>query len=164
MQNMSSKTPTIRQIAWISIIPQLAFMGLVILIWHFVYPENAVIHGAATYLIISYSLRSFIAKDHKNGMRNVKSGKFSEAIPDFEKSYNFFKQNNWIDKYRFLTLLSSSRMSYKEMALNNIAFSYGQSGNGEKSKEYYERTLVEFPESEIAKSALRLLNSMKNNN
>lgn len=161
---MNSKIPIIRQIAWISIIPQLAFMGLIIFVWHLVYPENAFLYGAATYLTISYSLRSFIAKDHKNGMKNVKLGKFGEAIPYFEKSYGFFKQNSWIDKYRFLTLLSSSRISYKEMALNNIAFSYGQSGNGEKTKEYYERALREFPESEIAKSALRLINSMENNN
>ena len=45
------------------------------------------------------------------------------------------------------------------MALNNIAFCYGQLGDGEKAKEYYERTLNEFPDSGIARAGLRLLNS-----
>jgi hypothetical protein len=44
------------------------------------------------------------------------------------------------------------------MALNNIAFCYGQLGNGNLSKEYYQKTLDEFPESGLAKAALRLLN------
>jgi hypothetical protein len=51
-------------------------------------------------------------------------------------------------------------MSYKEMALNNIAFCYGQLGKGKLSKEYYEKTLDEFPESGIAKAGLRLINSV----
>ncbi len=45
------------------------------------------------------------------------------------------------------------------MALNNIAFCYGQMGNGEKSREYYEKILQEFPGSGLAKTALRFLNS-----
>lgn len=158
---MSSKTPTVRQTAWISLIPQLFFMGLVILIWYYFNPEKAILYGALTYLIISFTLRNLIPKDHRNGMKKVKAEKFNEAITDFEKSYDFFKQNNWIDKYRFLTLLSSSRMSYKEMALNNIAFCYGQIGNGKKAIEFYERTLNEYPESGMAKAGLKLLKSME---
>ena len=51
-------------------------------------------------------------------------------------SYNeFFKRYNWIDKYRFVVLLSLSRISYTEMALANIAFCHGQLGEGGKSKE-----------------------------
>jgi hypothetical protein len=158
---MSSTIPTVRQGAWFSIIPQLTFMGLLILIWDDLNTDNPVFYGALTYLIISFSLRTFIPRDHKTGITNVKQEKFQEAIPYFEKSYGFFRKFNWLDKYRYLTLLSSSKMSYKEMALNNIAFCYGQVGDGIKSKEYYERTLLEFPDSGMAKSALRLLSSME---
>ena len=45
------------------------------------------------------------------------------------------------------------------MALVNIAFAYSQIGNGEKAKEYYLRTLDEFPESGMASSALRMIES-----
>lgn len=157
---MNAKTPTIRQTAWISVIPQLGVMGLIILIWWQINPDKAVINGAITYLIISFSLRRIVARDHRKGMQLVKTQNFETAIPFFEKSYDFFSRNDWIDKYRYLTLLSSSRISYKEMALNNIAFCFGQLGNGQKAKEYYERTLSEFPDSGLATAGLNMLNSM----
>ena len=47
------------------------------------------------------------------------------------------------------------------MALLNIAFCYSQKGNGSKAKEYYEKTLQQFPGSEMAKSALRMLNPLQ---
>ena len=157
---MSSKIPTVRSIAWISIVPQLIVMGLIILGWYQFDKSNFILYGVLTYLLVSQILRRNISKEHRKGMVKVKQEIFSEAIPNFKLSYEYFKQNDWIDKYRFLTLLSSGRMSYKEMALNNIAFCYGQIGNGKLSKEYYQRTLDEFPESGMAKVGLRLLNSM----
>ncbi|PHQ61052.1 MAG: hypothetical protein COC08_06375 [Maribacter sp.] len=54
-------------------------------------------------------------------------------------------------------------MSYREMALANIGFCYSQIGDGIKSKEYYERTLKEFPESGLAKSALKMMSAMEKN-
>jgi len=122
---MSSKTPTIKQISWISIILQLMTMGIIMLLWHLINPEKAMLYGVLTYLAISLSLRNLIPRDHRNGMKKVKNENFKDAIFDFNKSYEFFDKNKWVDKYRFLTLLSSSRISYKEMALNNIAFCYG---------------------------------------
>ena len=53
-------------------------------------------------------------------------------------------------------------MTYQEMALANIAFCYGQAGKGEKSKEYYTRTLKEFPDNGLAKASLKMLNSVEN--
>ncbi|WP_075344612.1 tetratricopeptide repeat protein [Tenacibaculum agarivorans] len=160
---MSSKVPTVRQTDWISIIPHLAIMGIIIFIWYIINPQRAFFLGAGTYLLLSFSLRNFIPKDHRNGIKKLNSENFQTAIQDFENSYSYFKKNEWIDKYRFLTLLSSSHMSYREMALANIAFCYGQIGNGKKSKEYYEKTLQEFPESGLAKSALRIINSVEKN-
>lgn len=161
---MSAKTPTFKQTAWISAFPQLAVMGLIFLIWWKINPDRAVINGAITYLIISFSLRRIVARDHRKGMQFVKAQNFESAIPLFEKAYDFFNRNDWVDKYRYLTLLSSSRISYKEMALINIAFCYGQLGNGQKAKEYYERTLNEFPDSGIATASLNMLNAMNQAN
>jgi len=157
---MSSKVPTVRQINRISIIPHLLIIGILIWVWNIFYPEESVFLGVATYLLISYLLRTQIPKIHRKGMKLVKSEDFEKAIPYFEKSYDFFTKHNWIDKYRFITLLSSSRMTYQEMALANIAFYYGQVGNGAKSKEYYTRTLEEFPENGLAKTSLKMLNSV----
>lgn len=160
---MSSKVPTVRQTNWISIVPHLIVMGTIIFIWHLINPQNSFLYGAMTYLLISFSLRNLIPKDHRSGIKKNNSEKFEEAISDFEKSYAFFKKYEWIDKYRFITLLSSSKMSYREMALANIGFCYSQIGDGTKSKEYYERTLKEFPESGLAKSALKMMSAMEKN-
>lgn len=160
---MSSKVPTVRQINWISIIPHLGVMGIVIFIWNLFYPNESVFLGAATYIFISYSLRTQIPKKHRAGMKLVKLEDFEKAIPYFERSYAFFKKYSWVDKYRFITFLSSSGMTYKEMALANIAFCYGQLGNGEQAKEYYKRVLQEYPENGLAKAGLRLLNSVEKN-
>lgn len=158
---MASETPTIRQTAWISAIPQFLFMGLLLMVFHQISSENAVLYGAVTYLSISYILRNFIPKSHRKGLSLYKENRFLEGIDSFQKSYDFFCQHNYLDKYRYLLLLSSSKMGYKEMALNNIAFGYSQIGDGKKAKEYYERLLVEFPKNEIAKAALKMIDSFE---
>jgi tetratricopeptide (TPR) repeat protein len=156
---MASKIPVIKQVAWISLIPQIAFILILISIYNQFGFKDAGLYGALTYLILSMGLRYFIPKNHREGMKLTKNNQFEKAIPEYGKSYQFFTKNDWVDKYRFITLLSSSKMNYREMALCNIAFCYGQIGNGTKAIEFYQKTLVEFPENAIAESALKMLNS-----
>lgn len=160
---MSSTTPTIRQTAWIAIIPQLLFMGLLIFIFHQFFPKNAGLYGAFTYLMLSLTLRNYVPKSHRKGINLYSKHNYLEGIEYFQKSYSFFKQNEYLDKYRYLLLLNSSKMCYREMALNNIAFGYSQIDEGNKSKEYYERTLLEFPSNAIAKAALKMIASAEKN-
>ena len=156
---MASNPPIIKQIAWISMIPQIAFMLILIFIYNYFGSKDAAFYGALTYLTLSLSLRYFIPKNHRKGIQLTKINQFEKAISEYDKSYEFFSKNDWIDKYRFITLLSSSKMNYKEMALCNIAFCYSQIGNGAKAIEFYQKTLVEFPENGTAQSALKMLNS-----
>lgn len=157
---MSSKAPIVKLTNWISIIPHLFIMGLIILLWYQIHPEKSFVFGALTYLTISFLLRKFIPKDHRNGIKKINVEEFRAAIIDFEKSYQFFNKNKWIDTYRFITLLSASKMAYREMALVNIGFCYSQIEEGEKSKEYYERTLLEFPDCGLAIAALKMISSV----
>lgn len=158
---MVSKAPIVKQYAWISTIPQLAVMGLLIFIYYLAHSRDPIIHGALTYLAISFCLRTFIPKDHRKGMDLVRQKRYAEAIPFFKSSYAFFTRNLWIDKYRYLTLFSSSAISYREMALNNIAFCYSQSGQGKESEEAYKKVLEEFPDSGMAETALKMIHSAK---
>jgi tetratricopeptide (TPR) repeat protein len=158
---MASDQPIVRQISWLSIIPQLLVMTVIFGIMHLVGSRSPILHGAVIYLAISISLRRLVPSAHRRGMSLFKREEFTAAIPEFEKSYAFFTKHKWIDNWRYLVLLSSSRISYREMALLNIAYCYGQSGNGAKSKEYYRRILEEFPDSGIAKSSLRLFESVE---
>ena len=138
---MASNVPTVRPVAWISMVPQLLFMGLLVFGYYLLGTQDFILYGALTYLVVSFGLRYLIAHDHRKGMTLVKQKYFQEAIPHFHKSYDFFTRYSWVDKYRFITLLSSSKMCYREMALNNIAFCYGQTGDGDKSIEYYNKAL-----------------------
>ena len=159
---MSSSTPFIRQTAWISIIPQSLVMATIIFCWYLVIPQRAFMYGALCYLFLSFSLRALIPVNHRNGINHIKNQNFKEAINEFNLSYNFFKKYDWVDQYRFLTVLNSNKMSYKEMSLLNIAFCYGQLGDGENSKKYYEKALNEFPKSAVALAGLNMLNSISN--
>lgn len=160
---MSSGKPVVRQIAWLSIVPQLFIMGILVLIFHsFVKPfKSALILAMVTYLAVSLILRSCVPHHHRKGILLYKQGNYVKAIEEFKKSYNFFCRHTWIDKYRCITLLSSSRSSYTEMALLNIAFCYAQAKNAKLSKEYYQKVLEFFPESEMAKSALNMISSFE---
>ncbi len=158
---MASIVPTVRQTAWVSLIPQLVVMGLLILLYSLLQIGDPVIYGVLTYLVISFALRNFIPKDHRQGMKLVRQQNFKDAIPFFEKSVDFFTKNSWLDKYRFVVLLSSSNMTYKEMGLCNIAFCFAQTGDGQKAKEYYEQTRKEFPENGLAQAGLRMIDAFE---
>jgi len=153
------KTPTSRPIAWISVIPQFVVMGVITFLWAQTNTENYFLYGALTYLVLSQLTKRVLAKSHRKGIRNTRKGNFSEAIPYFKKSYDFFNKSEWIDKYRSITLLSAAQMRYKEMALVNIAFSYSQLGDGKSSRSYYEQCLKEFPDNGMAHAALNMLNA-----
>ncbi len=154
---MASNQPIIKQIAWLSILPQLIVMITIFVICKLSGTSDPIFSGAILYLIILITLRIVVPRNHRRGISLFKKKEFAAAKDEFIKSYEFFRKNSWIDKYRYLTLLSSSRISYREMALLNTAYCYGQIGEGHKSKEYYEKTLSEFPGSEIAIASLNMI-------
>src|SRR5687768_10392229 len=159
---MASGTPILRQINWLAIVFQLCiFVALVYLFQGFGVGAPS-LSALAAYLVLVYFLRFFLAKHHRYGMMFLKRNEFEHAIPNFESSYEYFKEKPWLDRFRAIFLLSSSRISYKEMALVNIAYCYSQLSNGAEAKAYYERALQEFPESGIARAALNMFNAAEN--
>lgn len=156
---MASKVPTVKQIAWISVIPQILLIGIFIYVFYLLNVRDPFVFGALTYLILSFGLKNLLTKDHRQGINLVKQQKFADAIHYFEKSVNFFSKNAWVDKYRSLTLLSPSKMSYREMDLCNIAFCHSQTGDGLKAKEIYRQTLGDYPENGMARAGLNMLDS-----
>ncbi len=156
---MASNVPVIKQIAWISMLPQIGILFLIGLVCYLCGVGNPVFPAAVIYLGLSYLLRAVVAKDYQKGMHLVKKQEFAEAIPVFESSYKFFMDNSWVDEYRYIILLSSSRMSYREMALCNIAFCYTQIGEGKKAAEFYREVLKNYPENGLAQAGLKMLES-----
>ncbi|MBC8052277.1 MAG: hypothetical protein H7Y13_04380 [Sphingobacteriaceae bacterium] len=158
---MASKTPIVRQVSWPSVIFQLILLGLLICIFQIFEFAEPFFTAALTYAILAFGLRIKIARSHRKGLQLIKQQKPIEALPFFEKSVNYFTKFNWIDKYRYLTLLSSSKMTYREMGLCNIAFCYSQTGEGYKAKEVYQMILKEYPENGLAYAGYNMLNSLE---
>lgn len=159
---MPKTKPIIRKTAWISLFPQLAVMGMIMFTFSFfIRPIFLDIYlGAITYLILSMGLKRGFSHNHKKGISLSKAGNYTQAIEEFKKSYIFYCKYPWIDKYRYITLLSSSKYSYTEMALTNIAFCYAQTGNIELTKQYCQKTLEHFPNNEMAKKTLNAIASL----
>ena len=165
---MSSNVPIVRQFSWLAILPQLVTIAIFSVVAHYIGLDQFmdiggtfanVVYGAIGQMALWLVIRNTYAKSHRSGIDLVKQEKYADAIPFFADSYEQFKKNSWVDKYRHF-LGSSSKLSYKEMDLNNIAFCYGQIGEKEKSIEYYRRTLTEYPDSGIAKAALKMIETM----
>ncbi len=156
---MSSRLPIVRQIAWLSVLPQLLLIALIMGLLYLAGVQQPFFVGALTYLTLALVLRGSIARTHRRGVSRFKRRQFEEAIRYFEDSYDFFTRHPWIDEWRFLTILSSSQIGYREMALLNIAFCHTQLGDGRKAKEFYQRTLDEYPDSKMARTSLRMIES-----
>ena len=50
-----------------------------------------------------------------------------------------------------------SWVSYREMALVNIAFCHSQTGNGDQAKQYYRKALDLFPDSGLAEAGMNMI-------
>ncbi len=156
---MSSKQPIVKQTAWLSLIPQLLILAIFIALASLTSTQSPAIMGALTYISASVLLRKTVALHHRKGMAHFRREEFVPALDRFQQSYDFFSHNRWVDDWRYVTLMSSSRVSYREMALLNMAYCYGQLGEGDKARGFYERTLMEFPDSGMAKAAINMLDS-----
>lgn len=168
---MSFNVPIYNKFSWASLPPQFLVIGIFSFVAYLIGLNEilnlqgviaSVMYGAIGQLVVWYGVRSIVAKFHKQGMDLVKQEKFTEAIPLFIDSLEMFAKYSWVDKYRYF-LISSSKMSYREMDLNNIAFCYAQIGEKEKAIQFYKQTLQEFPNSGMAKAALNFINTFTNN-
>lgn len=156
---MSTRTPIVRQISWPAAIFQFLLLALLMGGAFYVYPPFGAIFVAAGFLTYTLAARSLVPWHHRAGVRHYKRRRFREAISCFEKSLQFFERHSWIDRYRAIVLLSASAVSYQEMALANMGFCHSQSGDGKQARRCYEECLKRFPDSGIAFSALRMMDS-----
>ncbi len=159
---MSTRTPILRQISWLATIPQFAIMATAIALGSLLDPHGGVIWGACAYLFYSIGSRRLIARHQRRGIALIKQQRYAEAISEFQQSLAFFGRHPWIDRFRCVILMSSSAMSYCEMALVNIAWCYGQLGDGKRAREYYVTCLDRFPNSTLAVTAIRLMDAARN--
>ena len=158
---MSDKAPNVRRVSWRAMLLHVTLIVVLMLASAVVFGEEslaaATVVIAGAFVVCLFASQWALAGRHRLGVRRVREGRFEEAIEQFEASYAFFTRHGWVDTYRYLTLMSMSALSYREMALVNIAYCHGRLGHAEKTKEYYLRALAQFPQSAIAKACLTLI-------
>lgn len=91
------------------------------------------------------------------GLRLIREERYDEAIACFEKGYKYLERHPRIDRYRFIVMLSCSAFSYREIALCNVAFCYGQTGESETAFLIFGEILEQYPNNVIARTNLNLL-------
>jgi len=129
----------------------------VALIWFLVpgiHGATVFVVGLAFYILAALALRRTLLGRFRRGMRLLLRAQFAAAIPEFTAAYESLTLRDWIDRYRYLTLLDASAYSYREIALCNIAFAHSQLGHGEQAVAWYKRAANEFPGSDLAETAL----------
>ena len=160
------KPPLFRRVLWSAVLFQLAIVAAFAVSIAIVFGVQsdawAFFFGALTHAIVYRAARAMFAREHMRGIRLVRAMKFAKAAPCFEASYAAFNRHPWIDRFRWLMLGTASSMPYREMALCNAAFCYGQVGDGTRATALYEQALHEFPNSVMATAALNLLRSVQN--
>jgi hypothetical protein len=162
---MSSKVPFVNQeTVWLAIVPRLLFIGILCIVYYQWDKRDFIVFGFFTYLIVWYGLRTMaFPKEVHKSIRLIREEKFGEAIPYIERSIEFYNKHSWIDKYRFLLMVSSSKRGLRESSICNLGFCLLQGGQVKAAKEVYEDVLRQYPENTIARSELRTINAMTTN-
>ncbi len=156
------RLPIVRQTSWLGAMPQLIALGMLIVCGMWLARSLAgMLYGVAAYLALSYGSRAMLTRHHKRGIRLSRTQRYDEAIREYEKSYRFFSHHPWLDRFRSIFLFSASAASYREMALINIAYCHAQLGRGREAKAAYEKTLLEFPDNDMARSAVKFIRAIE---
>jgi tetratricopeptide (TPR) repeat protein len=116
--------------------------GLVLIgIWWIILQSarKAMLAGCVSYLILAWCLRFTFQKHHMNGMKFLQAKNYSDAAAAFQRSHDFFKKHPSIDKYRFITMFSSSAIPYQQMALNNMGICYLHMGENAKALDAFKK-------------------------
>ena len=155
---MARRVPVAREIHWGYIFAQFGIFILLYAVARSITGQDfALLIAAVVYVAYSNFGRFVLAGQHRRGIVLVRKRQWQASVPHFRASYEFFDRHQWIDRYRWLFLLSASAASYREMALVNEAFALGQQGLLVESRHVYERALAEFPGSPLAEVALNLM-------
>ena len=153
--------PVVRQVHWISLIPQLVAIAGLALLTYAIFPRVGFIRAsfiaALGYLIFCRVMRSVLTRDHILGMRAYQAQHFDDAILHFDNSYRFFSAHRKLDAWRSLLFGVASRNSYRIIALCNKAYCYGQTAHGPEAMMLYEQVLNEDPKCMLAQTSLTML-------
>lgn len=144
---------------WLALIPKISVIGILCLCFYPLDKQNFFVIAFAVYLVLTFLARKFFFQNALHeGIKLIREAKFGEAIPFIEKTIGYYTKHSWIDKYRFLLLISSAKRTIRESSICNLAYCHLQVGDIKKAKEIYHDILIQYPENINAESMLRTIN------
>ena len=154
---MKQEVPITKSISIFFAIILIGMLVLFIAGFYFSGSDEPVVWGAMIYLMCSFLLRYTVPRHHRKGMSFIKQGRYEEAMASFEKSFVYFSRHAWVDTFRVITAFSSSKLSFREIAMVNKAFCLVCLDHKEEARRVYEQCLAEYPKNHIAFFALKAL-------
>ena len=154
---MTSEGKFPRLFAWGSMIPHTVVLGSIIALFYWFGMPWPVFCGSLAFAFLSLVLKLTFTKDLRKGTDALNAKHYAEALPWLDRSAAFFQRYPWLDRYRYLLLLSSSALSYREMTLVNRALCIGRTRSFEETDEAFKAVLHEFPDSALAKITRRMM-------
>ena len=148
----------------IALLPRLIFIALLCLLFYRVDERIFFVYAFFIYLLVSYGLKFLLIPGSTfTGTRLLREDRYEEAIPYIDKDIAYFTERSWIDRYRFLLMISSSSRTYREICLSNKAWCLLQTGKVKESKALYESILSEYPDDSVARTQLNTINMVQRN-
>ena len=154
---MKQEIPVAKSINYIALVLQSIFLILLYFIFVESGSDEPLLWSAMIYLVLAYGLRYFVPVDHRKGIRELKEGHYEAALNSFTKSFEFFSKHKWVDTFRAFTVFTTSKQSYREMAIVYKAFTLVCLERKEEAKEYYEDCLKEYPDNSMAYEVLKMM-------
>lgn len=114
---MTNELPVTRSMNYFFLALQMLFLICLYIGFRYSGSDEAGLWAAMIYLVIAYGTRYFVPRDHHKGMREFEQGNYEQALKYFEKSYEYFSAHTMIDNFRAITMFSTSKFSYREMAM-----------------------------------------------
>ena len=149
----------IKQIHPLMLLYQFAIVGLIgfiLMMFNFA-QQDALFYAVLLYFILFYTIRTIFTYNHRLGIRSYRKKEYDQAVDYFRKSGEFFDAHPKLDRYRFATLFSVSRLSYRELAESNAGFCYVYAGKLPEAEEAFRRALEINPSNPMAQSALEAI-------
>ena len=117
--------------------------------------------GSIAATVIYFILKTLLQRRAKSfqgaGLKLMAEERYLEAAAMFEAGYRYFSERRWMDRYRAISMLDHTGMDWREMMLANMATNLAMAGDRERAIELYKKCLELYPESRLAKPALRFL-------
>ena len=162
---MTTGQPTISQVSWSALLKMLlvyiALGLLLVFVWQYEPPFAHYIALVVLALFICGFIATLFPPHFRRAARAQKKGDLDSAIAEMEACLAFFQRHPWIDRHRWIVTLNSSAISYREMALLNIAAFQTLARRKEEAKAAYRRVIELFPNSVVGRQALTAIETFE---